>query len=85
MKIEKRKEMVLAMERIVRSVNNEDFIERWLMLGVADGDIKSFDVHEVDENYIDDKTISEMMGLFLSIMNDARKDGGLYVDGIVSV
>ena len=85
MKIEKRKEMVLAMEKIVRSVNNEDFIDRWLMLGVADGDIKSFDVQEVDKCYVDDKTLSEMMGLFLSIMNDARKDGGLYIDGVVSV
>jgi len=79
-----RKQMVLAMERIVRSVDNEELIGGWLMCGVPDGDIKRYEEDEVDEYFTEDKNYAELMGLFLRIMTRAEKDGGLYSDGVTS-
>ena len=76
---------VRAMEFLVRSVNNEELLEPWLIEGVADGDIDENTPDEELEDYVaDDKYFSELMDLFLRIMNAARKDGGLYIDGVVS-
>jgi hypothetical protein len=77
-----RKQAVLAMEEMIRCINDEYIIERWLMAGVADGDIRKFDIDEVDEGYIEDKTFKSLLQLFLELMNIAKKDGGLYIDGI---
>lgn len=85
-----RLKMVKAMEFIVKSVNNEDYIDPWLCYGVADGDIEIGDLsinltdYETLDYYIQDKEFSELMDLFLQIMNRARKDGGLYCDRVVS-
>ena len=79
-----RKQMVLAMERIVRSVDNEELIQGWLMCGVPDGDIQRYEEDEVDEYFTEDKNFAELMGLFLKIMTRAEKDGGLYSDGVTS-
>lgn len=86
MNMENRKKLVLAMEMLCKAVNNEDYLDSWLMCGVADGDISpnSVDVSEVDDVYISDSYFGEMMGLFLRIMSRANKDGGLYFDGVVS-
>lgn len=83
---ETRKKAVVCMEFLVRSVNNEDLLDAWLMNGVADGDIPrhSLDTENVDEYFIRDENFSELMALFLRIMLRAKKDGGLYIDGIVS-
>jgi hypothetical protein len=82
--MDKRKEMVLAMELLVRSVNNEELIMPWLSCGVPDGDIERFEEDEVDEYFTQDKEFAELMGLFLKIMVRAYKDGGLYADGVTS-
>ena len=82
--MDKRKEMVLAMELLVRSVNNEELIMPWLSCGVPDGDIERFEEDEVDEYFTQDKEFAELMGLFLKIMARAYKDGGLYADGVTS-
>lgn len=79
-----RKKMVLAMERIVRSVDNKELIGGWLMCGVPDGDIQRYEEDEVDEYFTEDKNYAELMGLFLRIMTRAEKDGGLYSDGVES-
>jgi hypothetical protein len=79
-----RKQAVLSMEMMVRSINDEYIIDRWLSLGVADGDIQSFDVEQVDDCYTEDKTFKELMTLFLDLMIMAKKDGGLYIDKISS-
>lgn len=84
MKLAERAKVVRAMETIVRCVNNEDFINSWLMCGVADGDIAE-DTNDIDLDYYCEKeTFAELMQLFLRIMDSARKDGGLYCDGVVS-
>ena len=85
-----RMKMVKAMEFIVRNCNNEENIEEWLVCGVADGDIEygDLDVTSEDEDmldyYIDNESFRDLMELFLGIMSDARKHGGLYCNGVVS-
>ena len=37
------------------------------------------------EGYCEDETFKDLMHLFLSLMEEAKKDGGLYCDGITSV
>ena len=81
--------MLKAMEFIARNVNNESFLNGWLALGVADGDIEYGDLsvgqmmrragvlHE-------DGPFADLMDTFLRCMAHARRDGGLYCDGVVS-
>ena len=89
--LEERVKMVKAMEFITSQINDESVYDRWLMNGVADGDIKygdfSTDDLENDEAtwYCeDDKTFAELMGTFLNLMTAAKKSGGLYCDRVVS-
>ena len=81
-----RAKMVRSMEYLVRSLNNEEFIEPWLMCGVADGDINGRETDEdLKDYYEDDQTFSELMGLFLKLMHYAHVDeSGLYCDGVAS-
>lgn len=88
-KIERIK-MVKAMEFIARQINDEDVFEGWLYNGVADGDIPygNLNVETDDEAvldyYIEDEAFSDLMWLFLKLMQLAFKSGGLYCDHIVS-
>lgn len=85
MDIKERITALHAMEFLVRSVNDEELLIPWLIEGVADGDIDENTTDEELEDYVtDDDYFSELMYLFLRIMNAARKDGGLYIDGVVS-
>lgn len=84
MNLKERAEIVRAMEVLARSVNNEDFFDSWLVCGVADGDINPRTTDEDLECYCDDDSLSDLMTLFLKIMNRAWKDGGLYCDGVTS-
>ena len=83
-KIERAK-MILAMEFIARQINDEDVFDGWLMCGVADGDIPygSFDITDVDEDYLDDSTFEDVMSCFLRCMKGAYNSGGLYCDDVV--
>ena len=85
MNVKERKQTVLAMENLVRSVSNEEYIESWLMCGVPDGDLnKNSTWEDVDDYFIEDDNFAELMQLFLKIMSRAYKDGGLYIDRISS-
>ena len=85
-----RMKMVTAMEYIVRNVNNEELLDPWLSVGVADGDIPygslTIELEDPDtlEYYIEDAEFADLMDTVLDIMSRAYKDGGLYCDGIVS-
>ena len=79
---EERLKMVSAMEFICRNLNDEADIEKWLVLGVADGDIPYGELCD-DDYYIEDANFADLMDTFLYIMKTAYK-GGLYCDGIVS-
>lgn len=80
-----RADIVRAMDLMVYTINDETILESWLMVGVGDGDIKPETTNEEIEafGYTSDKTFSELMTLFLKLMNRAGKDG-LFFDGIVS-
>lgn len=80
-----RAKMILAMEFIARQINDEDVFDKWLMCGVADGDIpySSFDLTDVDEDYINDSTFEDVMSCFLRCMKGAYNSGGLYCDNVV--
>lgn len=86
--IDKRK-CVLAMDRIMRCLNDEELFYDWLALGVADGDINDDTTYEdeVLDWYVEDNNFHELMHTFVSIMREAIKDGvegALYCEGIIS-
>ena len=81
---EERYKAVRAMDFLARSVNNENHIDLWLSKGVADGDITEDTPDEALNDYIDDDTFADLMETFLYVMYKAYKDGGLYINGIVS-
>ena len=70
---------VRAMELLARAVNNENFFEEWLISGVADTKDE-----ELDYYVEDDAVFADLMDTFLHVMKNAQKDGGLYIDGVVS-
>lgn len=84
MKLAERAKVVRAMETLCRCINNEDIFMPWLSVGVADGDITEDTTDEDLEYYCEDDNFAELMELFLRLMARAKKDGGLYCDGITS-
>lgn len=80
-----RADVVRAMEIMVSTINDEDIIGLWLALGVADGDITLDTTNEeIDElGYTNDTTFTELLTLFLKLMNRAGSEG-LYFDKILS-
>lgn len=89
MNIDERVKMVKCMEFIIRHINNEDYIDSWLMGGVADGDIDYGDTSSDSATgtdldfYIDDDNFSELMGLFIRLISKTKRSG-LYCDKILS-
>lgn len=85
MNTKKRIEVVRAMETLARSINDESVFYKWLLCGVADGDIDENTTDEELEFYIeDDEQFADLMDTFLKCMSSAYKSGGLYVDKVVS-
>ena len=84
MNLSARTKLVRAMETIARCVNDEDVFYRWLLCGVADGDIDNDTTDEDLEYYCEDKTFADLMERFLDLMTAAKRSGGLYEDRIVS-
>lgn len=72
--------MVMAMETIARSINDEEIFMGWLMCGVADGDIDTTTTPQevIDMGYTEDDTFVDLMDCFLRCMKRAYKSGGLY-------
>ena len=82
--------MLKAMEFIARNINDETILNRWLALGIADGDIEYGDLSVGLDNadrlkdYMEDEAFADMMHNFLWCMAREWKSGGLYCDGLVS-
>lgn len=82
--------MLKAMEFIARNINDETILNRWLALGIADGDIEYGDLSVGLDNadrlkyYMEDEAFADMMHNFLWCMARAWKSGGLYCDSLVS-
>ena len=84
MNLSRRAKVVRAMETIARCVNDEEIFYRWLLCGIADGDIDDDTTDEDLEYYCEDKTFADIMERFLDLMTAAKKSGGLYEDKIAS-
>ena len=84
MNLSRRAKVVRAMETIARCVNDEEVFYRWLLCGVADGDIDDDTTDEDLEYYCEDKTFADLMERFLDLMTAAKRSGGLYEAKIVS-
>ena len=90
MNIPERIKMVKAMEFIARQINDELVFDHWLTGGVADGDIEYGDLTvnaddaELLDYYLEDENFKDLMQLFLRLMASAKKNGGLYADGVVA-
>lgn len=85
--MKERAQMVRAMETIMRNLNDEDILDSWLVIGVADGDITEDTTDEELEWYCEDKNFSELMDVFVRIMKRATKGDTravLYCDGIIN-
>ena len=76
MRIDRRIKMLEAMKYIASSINDEDILDRWLMLGIPDGDTNF-------ANYCSDDELEDIIHEFLIAMSKAKKSGGLYCDGVV--
>ena len=85
MNTKERIEKVRAMETLARSINDETVFYKWLLCGMADGDINENTSDEELEFYVeDDKMFADLMNTFLKCMSGVYKSGGLYVDKVVS-
>ena len=84
MNLHSRANFLRAMETIARAVNDEEVFCRWLLCGVADGDIDEKTTDEDLEYYCEDQVFADIMERFLDLMKAAKKDGGLYYDGVMS-
>ena len=82
----RRAKAILAMEYLARQMNNEDIFERWLMGGVADGDIPygSFDIENVDSYYIKPENFKDIACCFMRMMITSYGNGGLYCGSVVA-
>ena len=76
--------VIRAMETIIQTVNNTKLITQWRADAIADGDIRPNTTDDDMEYYIEDDVFADLMDTFLQVMNNAKADGGLYVDGVVS-
>ena len=81
-KEKERVELVKAMETIVRSFNNENSIEPWLWLGVADGDITENTTDDDLSCYIEKDNFTILVQLFMTLCERAFNDGGIYCGGV---
>ena len=95
-----RKEMIVAMDAIMRALNDEEIFDQWLSIGVADGDIIHEEIQEkISETesdfvyYEDDENFADLMDTFLCIIYYAishkhiikeKRNGVLYCDGVIS-
>ena len=69
---------IYSMNNIIRSLNDEELMESWLMNGVPDGSKTLDDIKDVYGSY-DDKELmyeyEELTHLFARIVKSAVKDG----------
>lgn len=75
----KRMRVLRAMDTMIRAlnvvVNDEYWLDLWLMYGIGDGDA---DTDEGLEFYLEDKVYGDMMARFARIMRRATTDNVLF-------
>lgn len=88
MNTQERVALLLAMDTVVRSLNDETYMDAWLESGVPDGT-----VYEDLIDYTDDEIFADIMDTFVYVMARAitgefvgkeRRRGILYCDRVIS-
>ena len=83
--LKERVSVIKAMDTIVRSLNDEEYVAWWLEDGVPDGEI---DEETVDEELYwlvdDDESFADIMSTFIKIMKRQPVDGAMWVDNVLS-
>lgn len=80
MNMKKRIALVRAMDTVARSLNDEMWINKWLALGVADGDANLPDA-DLEVYCEDDEDFAELMSLFKRCVTGSD----LYCDRVLGV
>lgn len=83
--LKERVTVIRAMDTIVRSLNNEEYLMWWLEMGVPDGEINNKTTDEelywlVDE----DEGFADIMSTFIKIMRKQPINGAMWVDNVLS-
>lgn len=77
--------VIRAMDTIVRSLNDEEYVAWWLEDGVPDGEI---DEGTADEELYwlvdDDESFADIMSTFIKIMRRQPVNGAMWVDNVLS-
>ena len=83
--LKERVSVIRAMDTIVRSLNDEEYVAWWLEDGVPDGEI---DEETADEELYwlvdDDESFANIMLTFIKIMKCPLFDGAMLVDNVLS-
>ena len=83
--LKERVSVIRAMDTIVRSLNDEEYVAWWLEDGVPDGEI---DEETTDEELYwlvdDDESFADIMSTFIKIMRRQPVNGAIWVDNVLS-
>ena len=83
--LKERVSVIRAMDTIVHSLNDEEYIAWWLEDGVPDGEI---DEKTADEELYwlvdDDESFADIMSTFIKIMRRQSVNGAMWVDNVLS-
>ena len=83
--LKERVSVIKAMDTIVRSLNDEEYVAWWLEDGVPDGEI---DEETTDEELYwlvdDDESFADIMSTFIKIMRRQPVNGAMWVDNVLS-
>ena len=83
--LKERVSVIRAMDTIVRSLNDEEYVAWWLEDGVPDGEI---DEGTTDEELYwlvdDDESFADIMSTFIKIMKRQSVNGAMWVDNVLS-
>lgn len=83
--LKERVSVIRAMDTIVRSLNDEEYVAWWLEDGVPDGEI---DEGTADEELYwlvdDDESFADIMSTFIKIMRRQPVNGAMWVDNVLS-
>ncbi len=83
--LKERVSVIRAMDTIVHSLNDEEYVAWWLEDGVPDGEI---DEETTDEELYwlvdDDESFADIMSTFIKIMRRQPVNGAMWVDNVLS-
>lgn len=88
MNAQERIDLLFSMDTVVRSLNDEAYMDAWLESGVPDGT-----AYENLIDYTDDETFADIMDTFVWVMarattgrflGEEERRGTLYCDGVIN-